>query len=465
MAEINLLPEDLRKKEIKERERIAKHPKSFDVLLNQPDSGKAKEIKPEAKESWWRKILGYPATGTVQLNEPEKEERVVSGANWIKPIEHKEIAKEIMPPKAKEYKEKKNWLSFLGSPRPLITSMPKIKEFKKPEVKEPKSANYKAPPMVSSKEKQNFVAVKGDKPYKPVPLKTFTKRYDDSWWQVWKSLFVPVKHQSERVHLVSDEAVKENKTHDAVKVQPMPLKSVQEKTPTSYRPEVKPKEEHKKKEYPIKEHKKKNQATAYNLVEPNGHKNIPDVNLIPVDLLSKRAASQGREIAYFSIAVLVPVAILLGVYGIIFWGQTQLATSMKQRNAVLDAKTKEIGDYESRLKKNNDLAGRITSIASLRKNKLAWSNFFELLEKYTLDGVYYNNLSMDTSGSFLLPGVADSYETAAKQLALLNNASDFVKDAKISNIQIFSDGKTGSSGISFQLRLVLADHVFSLKAK
>lgn len=464
MAEINLLPEDLRKKENKEKERIAKHPKSFDILLNQPDSAKAKEIKPTAKESWWRKILGYPATG-VPLNEPPKEDKVISGANWLKPVERKEVIKDVLPPRAKEPKQKKGWFSFLGSPRPLITSMPKVKEVKKPEIEKLKPVVYQAPPIAPVKERQNFVAVKEDKPYKPVPLKTFTKRYNDSWWQVLKSLFVPVKHQSEKVRLASDDIIEESKAKTQIKPQPIPLKATPEKVEAPHHFETKPAEEPKKKEHPVKEHKKKNQSIAYNLVEPNGHKNVPDVNLIPIDLLSKRTASQGRELVHVAIAVLVPIAILLGAYGVIFWGQTQLAVSMKQRNTTLDSKTKEIGDYESRLKKNNDLASRITSIVSLRKNKLAWSNFFELLEKYTLDGVYYNNLSMDTSGSFLLPGVADSYETAAKQLALLNNASDFVKDAKISNIQISSDSKTGSSGISFQLRLVLTDHVFSLKAK
>ncbi len=458
MAEINLLPEDLRKKEAKERERIAKNPKSFDILLNQPSSAKAKEIKPVAKESWWRKILGYPATGDSRLNEPPKEEVAMNGANWLKSVERKEVTKEVLPPKVKEPKQKKSWLSFLGSPRPLITSMPKVKEAKKEEIQKFKPATYQTSPITEIKEKQ---APAEASQYKPVPLKKIAKRYNDSWWQVLKSLFVPVKHQSEKVRLASDDVVKENKAPIQIKPQPTPLKAAPEKVWPTHRHETKPVEEQKKKEHK----KKKNQPMAYNLVEPNGHKNVPDVNLIPIDLLSKRSASQGREVAYLAISILIPAIVIIAIYGIIFWGQNQLAVSMKQRGAILDSKTREIGDYEVRLKKNNDLASRIASIAYLRKNKLAWSNFFEFLEKYTLDGVYYNNLSMDTSGSFLLPGIADSYETAAKQLALLNNASDFVKDAKISNIQIFSDGKTGASGISFQLRLVLADHVFSLKAK
>ena len=89
-----------------------------------------------------------------------------------------------------------------------------------------------------------------------------------------------------------------------------------------------------------------------------------------------------------------------------------------------------------------------------------WSNFFALLEKYTLDGVYFTSLTADTSGTLILPGVADNYHILAQQLAILRDAKDFVSDAKISNAQLYSEGKAGVTGISFQLRLNLADQVF-----
>lgn len=414
MAEINLLPEDLRKKEMKERERIAKRPKFFDILLNHPEIEKNKEIEPGVKESWWRKILGYSETETTQLDKVFKKEGVVDEVKWVKPIERNETIKDVLS---------------LG-----------VKE-----------------------SKQNIVSIKKEKESKkPIELKTFTKKYDDGWWQILKSLFVPIKHQNEKIRLVSDNIDKEKKIQNLIQSQT----AIQEKKSSpSQLPKIEIKEVPKKKEHLFKDRKKKNQSIEYNLVELNERRNVPDVNLIPIDSLNKQTTNYGREIVHFSVAIIAPIIILFFVYEIIFWGQSQLVVSMKQRNILLDSKTKEIGDYEFRLKKNNDLANRIINISSIRKNKLFWSNFFEFLEKYTLDGVYYNNLSIDTSGSFMLPGVADSYITVAKQLALLNNASDFIKDVKISNIQIFSDEKTGSSGVSFQLRLVLADHVFSLKAK
>jgi len=112
---------------------------------------------------------------------------------------------------------------------------------------------------------------------------------------------------------------------------------------------------------------------------------------------------------------------------------------------------------------NNETADKILAIKNRLDGKFYWSNFFDLLEKYTLDGVYYTNLSADTSGQLVLPGVASDYETLSKQLAVFNNATDFVKEVKIGNTQLYSEGKAGVIGVSFQLRLLLADHVFDTK--
>lgn len=474
MAEINLLPEDLRKKEIEEKKRITKHPKSFEIVLNQPALEKKKTIiKPNKKESWWRRIFGYPTNYPVQYNEPVNEklkERDINNFNSfnfnINKLQEKNKVVEVK--QVKENQQKRSWLSFLGKPKPLIISLPQIKkEIKKSENLKSKTDNYQSQPLTSIKDynqEKRFVKFI-DKDFKNKETVSFSKKsfnfvkkYNDSWWQILMSLFVPVKHQNEKVKLVSDDIELKNKISQPINFQKssfVAIKNHQVNNQTPIQSTIKNNNKIDK--------KKKKSTIAYNLIENKENTNIPNINFASVNFNQK--LEEKNEWWYLIIAIVVPIIILLLTYGFIFLGQSQLTASLKQRNALLDSKIKEIGDYEFRLKKNNELAEHIKNIDYLRKNKLAWSNFFDLLEKYTLNGVYYNNLNIDTSGSFLLPGIADSYETVAKQLALLNQASDFVKDAKISNIQIFSDNKTGTSGVSFQLRLILADKVFSLKSK
>jgi hypothetical protein len=131
-----------------------------------------------------------------------------------------------------------------------------------------------------------------------------------------------------------------------------------------------------------------------------------------------------------------------------------------EKRTELDGLTRQIGDYIVREKENNALADRVSMIKNLLDEKILWSRFFDLLEKYTLDGIYFTNLTADTSGTLILPGVADNYHVLSQELAVLRDAPEFVKDARVTNAQLYSADKVGVLGVSFQLRLVLNDQVF-----
>ena len=83
------------------------------------------------------------------------------------------------------------------------------------------------------------------------------------------------------------------------------------------------------------------------------------------------------------------------------------------------------------------------------------------LEKYTLDGVYYTKFSADTSGLISLPAVADNYDTLAKQIVALSQAKDFVAEVKVDHAKIISTSQEGKIGVAFELKIVLAEGVFS----
>lgn len=467
MADINLLPEELRKSEKKEQERLAKHSRAFDIQLNQPVLAGNKEIEPMPKESLWRKIFGYPqgAQKNPAFNMPKREAGSPLGLNPSKNGRHEKNPIEI--------KQKgSGWFSFLGKPQSLVTSMPKenilsrsIQQVSQPQIRRLPELDQK----MTNKEESNLL----NKKAKNVSGGHYKARLNDSWWSVLKSLFVPVRHQSEKLHLANADNYPP-KAQPAKGAGPILEKSAVSSIAT----------EHKKSETvplvikkPVVDDKggaaqgikiraakqPKPSDNAYNLVEKNGYKHLLNVNLIPGDAASRTSGGFDNQVLPFVIAIILPIFAISASWFLIYLGQSQLSQSLKQKQSILDAKIKEIGDYEIKLSKNNDIASRILSIKKLNQEKIAWSNFFDLLEKYTLDGVYYNSLNADTSGQLLLPGIADSYETVAKQLSALNNASDFVKEAKISNIQTYSEGKSGATGVSFQLRLILADHIFVKK--
>jgi len=213
-----------------------------------------------------------------------------------------------------------------------------------------------------------------------------------------------------------------------------------------------------------KPHRDSKATTPFNLVPKRQKSAEVNVNLMPQDLTARRAATDTNHIKATIIAVLAPLVALTAGFGIISLLQNDLKARMTARQNEFNGLDRQIGDFLSREKQNNIIAERVAIINKLTADKIIWNNFFDKLEKYTLDGVYYNNLTADTSGVMTLPGIADDYETLAKQLAVFKSANDFIKDADLTSAQLVSEGRAGVIGVGFQLRLTLADGIFKKTA-
>ena len=499
MASVNLLPEELRRVEKKERQQIARRPKVFEIELN--DSKKLGKVggSDKPQESWWRKILGYSdSNGSLspemaKVNVQQKHQPVLSAlpkAPATKPTQFRAEFKQtstIKHDEPKEFKPKKerhSWWSFLGSPQSLITSLNGVKRPAKLKpanhfqasadvainrpAKEAK-INYVLESGLSGSHKSPAKILSQREVAKPVVKLKIKKSPTDSWWEIFKSLFSPVHHQSNKYKLVHDWEVKQtvpssdmHKNHLPLAEKPhleLPKPSVEKPVIKSIeKPVVKPVE--KKIDHPKKS--KHKFLSAYHLAEKVIRPSWVGVNLMPSDDSAGPKANRGG-LGGVLLAIVIPIIFISALYGLLAYQQLQVAEKIKIKHQELADLEKQIGDYRVREQLNNETADKILTIKNRLDGKFYWSNFFDLLEKYTLDGVYYTNLSADTSGQLVLPGVASDYETLSKQLAVFNNATDFVKEVKIGNTQLYSEGKAGVIGVSFQLRLLLAEHVFDTK--
>jgi len=499
MASVNLLPEELRRAEKKERQQIARRPKVFEIELN--DSKKSAKIGGSDKpsESWWRKILGYSDSNSslspemAKVNVQQKHEPVLSvlpKSPVAKPIQFKaefkqtstikhHESKEIKPPR-----EKHSWWSFLGSPQSLITGIASAKKPAKSKTANAFQASSDIAINRPTKEsKINYILESGLSNNHRPPAKILSQREvvkptaklkirkspTDSWWEIFKSLFSPVHHQSNKYQLVHDREAKQSIPSPDRPKSHLPLAEKPYLTvpkPSMEKPVMKPvmKPIIKPVEKKIDQSKKSKHKflPAYHLAEKVIRPSWMGVNLMPSDASAGIKVSRGG-LGGVLLAIIIPIVFISALYGLLVYQQLQVAEKIKIKNQELADLEKQIGDYRIREQLNNETADKILAIKNRLDGKFYWSNFFDLLEKYTLDGVYYTNLSADTSGQLVLPGVASDYETLSKQLAVFNNATDFVKEVKIGNTQLYSEGKAGVIGVSFQLRLLLADHVFDTK--
>lgn len=292
---------------------------------------------------------------------------------------------------------------------------------------------------------------------KATPFAAPKKQAGDSWSEIFKGMFSFGRRKRIDFRLASFG----NNKKAAPVFAPMP-QIVKAKDFVPYHAVTAPTKhiEPAKKAEKAKAHETKEVKSAYHTVPKSEGRSGFNVNLMPEELLNQLKSDSAKNLQSIIIAIIIPVIIVTIGYGAVILLQNDLRARMIAKNIEFDKLNKQIGDYVAQEKNNNAVADRVTAIKKLLDEKIIWNNFFSYLEDYTLDGVYFTDLTADTSGALILPGVAENYDVLAKQLAVLRDADKFVKSVKLSNAQIISEGKAGVIGVGFQVRLILQDSVF-----
>ncbi|MFA5029189.1 MAG: hypothetical protein WC518_00365 [Patescibacteria group bacterium] len=391
MPNINLLPEDLREKETKELEKLAKQPKVLQVELTEPEKEKLKEVMSDkAKPSFWTKVLG------------PKDKKTVSGIEAevpaVAPNESIDILSSAHNQKVSFEKAKKpvSWSGVLGPARSPI----------RPAESNSNTATFSSQEPLRDKNTVRQEIIKNIE---------LTKRQGQQKVSWWSRIFQPRPRKPELIKLAA-----------------------------------------------AREPEKKivNNKGGYHQA-PMSERSIFDINLIPEELLMiKNRTAAGRVI---SILLVVIIAGLLvgGLYWFLGLKQTELNKQLAVEEKNLSSLRNRIDGYELQYQNSLAFQDKLLVLRDLLVSHVYWSNFFNLLEKYTLDDIYYTNLTADVSGEFVLPAVASDYQAVAKQIEVLKEARDFVKEVKVDDIKLRFDDRKGVDGVAFKLKIVLADGVLA----
>jgi len=450
----NLLPQDLRAQEEKEKQKSQKVSRVQETRLYNPPKERSnddlrKSDKP--KLSFWRWLLGFPnqsATSAVKLTQPATGKAVKNNnklkGDWLRPDQGAELRAATAI--NKNIKSAGFWSGILGRPvSPIVIKTPEksMKSSVAQVAARPANRNIEmnvTPTMTPSwPAGLQSKVLNQNKNYKR-PAETHQKTVrQDSWLNIFKDLFSLGRKRRIDLKFAS---VEQDKIKSDYKRQPISPAKEEKKATRS---------EEKNGKHPAGK-------APYHLVPKPERMGELGINLMPADSQAAIKQFQG-EFSFLLISIFVPIILLAVVYGFLFFLQQGLNEQLAIKQAELKAKEEQIGDYLSKEKQNNQFASRLLAVKRINQEKVTWDNFFVLLEKYTLDGVYFTSLSADTSGILNLPGIADDYSVLSKQLALFRDADEFVKDFKISNAQLYSEGRAGVIGVNFQVRLVLNDAV------
>lgn len=410
MANINLLPEDMRKMDKKEILKAAKKPKTFTIDLSAgKNSLPRSSVQPSNQHSsLWSKVFGQPAKPTSQIGP------ILFGSRpEVTPTKPQTVYQSLTPKAV--VKPKTSFLSSIGPAQsPVRSSRQDIVVLREPSFElENKSKSLKVD--------YNF--------------ETSHKNQDRGFFSSLMKLFT-AKSVTAKSPKISKVIIESQKIIE-------PKSPASEKSPAKYHH------------------------------APKAEKSKLNINLIPEELLFRKYPKSRQQIFTMVLAIIIPTLLITAGYVLI--DQQQKATEAKIV-ALRNDKTKlitYINSFKDIQAKNIRLQDKLLAINKLLQKHVYWTKFFSLLERYTLDDVYYTEFSADTSGKFMLPAIAvmgsgstvedqiaDSYRKAAEQIKAFQKAPDFITQTKVNNLEVVTGDNAGIKGVKFEINLSLAEGVF-----
>ena len=150
-------------------------------------------------------------------------------------------------------------------------------------------------------------------------------------------------------------------------------------------------------------------------------------------------------------------------YGFLFYQGKNLEGQKAEEDAQITNLERQIVDYQDLNNQISQLGDEIKNLHQLLSLHFYWTNFFQLLEKYTIDGVYYSGMTAGNGGAMTLEAKATSFETLAQQIKILQQeeTQEFVTSIKVSS----ADYDQEEDEVSFNINIVLNPSLFLYNQK
>lgn len=195
----------------------------------------------------------------------------------------------------------------------------------------------------------------------------------------------------------------------------------------------------------------------------NGGRGRLSVNLVPEDTLRIVKKDLPNRLKFLTLFVILIFALLLFGWGVLSWLQITTFENMQTLKNSIAEKEIKIHTYKTQSSEIVKLRQRYDLIKVLLNNHVYWTKFFALLEKYTIDDVYYTSFSVksDKNARITFNARGRNVEAIARQLKVLQDADDFIQDVRINGFSMLSSSERRSQNVS-QSNVVSFDIIVTL---
>lgn len=155
-------------------------------------------------------------------------------------------------------------------------------------------------------------------------------------------------------------------------------------------------------------------------------------------------------------SVLVFFGALSGWGGLYFYNM-QLQKQTDEMDAqVSEIKNVKLSDRQKEIDKIKEASEKLDNFKGVLDGHIYTSNVFAAIEKLTLKTVYFYEFDLDSKKAALeLKGVADSYDTFAKQFSHFKNQTGTIKKIDVESVSLTKNGIEFSFDVILDKALLL----------
>ncbi|PIY78501.1 MAG: hypothetical protein COY82_02110, partial [Parcubacteria group bacterium CG_4_10_14_0_8_um_filter_35_7] len=222
-------------------------------------------------------------------------------------------------------------------------------------------------------------------------------------------------------------------------------------------------EKRKKVEREIKMHIPKIEKEEISGKQPPKEKELK-ISFIPEEFAKVSELEPKKQFAILGVVIFCSLIIVGFLYLGILQQERRFSEELKKIDFQVESLNKEIASYEEIKKDALKLREQLLAVKEILEKHICLTKFFNLLEKYTVEDVYYTDFTIGGENKVVLRARGKNFESAAQQMVAFKGVSHFIKEVKISSVS--AETQTGKEGgVGFNINLTLVDNIFKIIQK
>ncbi len=173
----------------------------------------------------------------------------------------------------------------------------------------------------------------------------------------------------------------------------------------------------------------------------------PNVNLLPSEI---KEVDTNTFIFSLLLSLLMCVLIVFAVYFGVSIYRDKIIRENNELNKTVNDSLEDLKSYDSTIKDIESWQEKVQKIQDLFGRHIYWSKFFKAIEDNTLPTVNFSNFQGGLNGNLVLSAMAPDYQTVVRQWLYLKRANNFAKNVIITGASLSEDGVSFSITLDLQ---------------